>query len=103
MKNILILLLFVLCAGCKTSTSQYTVINNTPYVLRVYQDGEYQSELQPGLIYRVRGTLLGRNTMVTVTGVDNDGTFVGSDSLLYQFGVPTAWTVISLTAVGNVP
>ena len=103
MKKILIVLLLALCAGCKTSTSQYTVINNTPYVLKVYQDGEYRSDLQPGLIYRVRGTLLGRNTMVTVTGVDSNGTFVGSDSVLYQFGVPTAWTVTSLTAVGNVP
>ena len=103
MKRNLILLLLALGMGCKTSTSQYTVINNTPYVLKVYQDGEYRSDLQPGLIYRVRGTLLGRNTMVTVTGVDTNGAFVGSDSLLYQFGVPTAWTVTSLTAVGNVP
>ena len=103
MKNILIIVLPVLCAVCKTSTSQYTVINNTPYVLKVYQDGEYQSDLPPGLIHRVRGTLLWRNTMITVTGVDTNGTFVGSDSLLYQFGVPTAWTVTSLTVIGNVP
>jgi hypothetical protein len=103
MKNILIVLLLALCAGCKTSTSQYTVINNTPYLLKVYQDGEYRNDLQPGLIHRVQGTLLGRNTIVTVTGVDTNGTFVGSDSYQYQFGVPTAWTVTSLTAIGNVP
>lgn len=102
MKNILIFVLLV-CAGCKTSTSQYTVINNTPYLLKVYQDGEYKSDLQPGLIHQVRGTLLWRNTTVTVTGVDSGGNFVGSDSYQYQFGVPTAWTVTSLMAVGTVP
>jgi hypothetical protein len=103
MKNILMFVLLALCAGCKTSTSQYTVINNTPYVLKVYQDGEYKSDLPPGLIHRVRGTLLWRNTIVTVTGVDNCGTFIGSDSFMYQFGVPTAWTVTSLMAIGDVP
>jgi hypothetical protein len=104
MKHILILLLLLaLCVGCATTTSQYTVVNNTPYVLKVYQDGEYQSDLQPGMIHRVRGTLLGRNTVVTVTGFDSSGAFLGSDSYIYQFGVPTAWTVSTLNTLGNVP
>ena len=104
MKNILAsLLLLALCAGCKTSRSQYTVINNTPYQLKVYQDGEFKSELPPGLIHRVRGTLLWRNTIVTVTGVDSCGAFIGSDSFMYQFGVPTAWTVSTLNALGTLP
>lgn len=104
MKNILplLLLLLALCAGCKTSISQYTVVNNTPYVLKVYQDGELKNKgLPPGEIHRVRGTLLWRNTIVTVIGVDNCGTFLGSDSFMYQFGTPTAWTVMSLNALGN--
>ncbi len=103
MRNILIFVLLAYCAGCKTSTSQYTLVNNTPYLLKVYQDGEYKSDLQPGLIHQVKGTLLWRNTVVTVTGVDSSGVIIGSDSFSYQFGTPMAWTVTSLNAIGMVP
>ena len=89
--------------GCKSSTSQYTLINNTPYLLKVYQDGEYRRDLAPGLIHQVKGQLLWKNTAVTVTGADSSGAFIGSDSFIYEFGVPTVWTVSTLNSLGNVP
>lgn len=84
--------------GATYPTSQYTVINNTGYLLKVYQDGKYLTDLRVGEVLPVRGTLLWRNTIVTVTGVDNNGNFVGSDSWTYQFGVPEAWTVVNLNS-----
>ena len=102
MKNIIAsILLLALGAGCKSTSSQYTVVNNTPFMLKVYQDGAYKGELPPGLIHQVKGTLLWRNTIVTVTGVDSCGAFIGSGSFLYQFGVPVAWTVTDLTSIGQ--
>lgn len=102
-KSLFPLLILLLCLGCKTSTSQYTLVNNTPYLLKVYQDGEVKTNLPPGELHQVRGTLLWRNTVVTVTGTDSCGTFIGSDSYIYQFGVPTAWIVSTLNTLGNVP
>jgi len=77
-------------------TSQYTVVNNSGYRLTVYQDGKYIGDLAIGQVMPVKGTLLWRSTIVTVTAVNADNTFVGSDSWKYEFGVPEAWTVVSL-------
>ena len=102
MKNIIAsIILLALVVGCKSASSQYTVVNNTPFMLKVYQDGQYKTNLPPGLIHQVKGTLLWRNTIVTVTGVDSCGAFVGSGSFLYQYGVPIAWTVTDLTSIGQ--
>ena len=77
-------------------TSQYTVVNNSGYKLTVYQDGKYISDLPIGGVLPVKGTLLWRSTIVTVTALDANGDFVGSDSWKYEFGVPEAWTVMRL-------
>lgn len=84
--------------GSTFPTSQYTVINNSGYMLKVYQDGKYLGDLPIGQVQGIKGTLLWRSTIVTVTGVDNNGDFVGSDSWKYEFGVPEAWTVLSLNS-----
>ena len=78
-------------------SSQYTVVNNTGYRLMVYQDGQYISDLNIGGVLPIRGTLFWRNTVVTVTGYDPAGVFIGSESWKYQFGCPEAWTVVSLS------
>ena len=116
MKTSLAALLLVLATGCaynypyshstigaqapppEMPTSQYTVINNSGYKLMVYQDGKYIGDLPLGGVLPVKGTLLWRSTIVTVTALDANGAFVGSDSWKYAFGVPEAWTVLSLNA-----
>lgn len=119
MKNILTsIILLVLATGCVYNypyshppggaggpppgstypTSQYTLINNTGYTLKVYQDGKYIADAHIGQVVPIKGTLLWRTTVVTVTGVDKAGDFVGSDSWVYQFGVPEAWTVVNLNS-----
>jgi len=76
-------------------TSDYTVINNSGYPLKVYQDGKYVGDLAVGQVRCVKGTLLWRRTVVSVTAFDN-GNYVGADSWIYEFGVPEAWTVTRL-------
>jgi hypothetical protein len=77
-------------------TSQYTVVNNSGYPLKLYQDGQYMGEVPLGQVRPIKGTLLWRRTVVTVTGCDSSGSYIGSDSWTFEFGVPEAWTVIKL-------
>jgi hypothetical protein len=116
MKTLTSLLAAVLLSGCaynypyshssigagaappEVPSSQYTIVNNTDYKLAVYQDGQYIGDLNVGGVFPVRGGMLWRNTVVTVTGTDPDGRFIGSASWKYQFGIPEAWTVVSLNA-----
>ena len=83
-------------AGATYPTSQYTVVNNSGFKLKVYQDGEFKNDLAVGDVQGIKGTLLWRRTVVTVTGTDLQGNYVGSDSWTYEFGTPEAWTVIRL-------
>lgn len=76
--------------------SQYTLINNTGYVLDVYQDGKYLGKAEVGRVLPVYGTLLWRRTVVSVTGRDDAGHYVGTRSWVYEYGVPEAWTVSTL-------
>lgn len=115
MKKYIAILALVLSTGCayhypystsaintaggpppEAPTSDYTVINNCGYVLKVYQDGKYVGDLGLGQVRCVKGTLLWRRTVVSVTGFAADGTYVGSDSWIYEFGVPEAWAVTRL-------
>lgn len=73
--------------------SQYTIVNNSGYRLKIHQDGKYVGEAQVGQVVPVKGTLLWQKTVVTVTGYDAQGNYVGSDSWIYEFGTPEAWTV----------
>lgn len=77
-------------------TSQYTIVNNSGYRLKVYQDGQFLNDLDVGEVQGIKGTLLWRRTVVTVTGTDLKGSYVGSDSWTYEFGTPEAWTVTRL-------
>ena len=114
MKNIATpILLLVLATGCSYNypyshssigtaappvmpASQYSLVNNSGYTLKVYQDGKYTGDASIGQVLPIRGAFLWRNTVVTVTGVDARTNYVGSISWIYQFGVPEAWTVTKL-------
>lgn len=76
--------------------SPYSLVNNTGYKLRIYQDGKYIGDAQVGEVIPVRGALLWRKTVVTVTGYDAEGSYIGSDSWIYEFGTPEVWTVHKL-------
>lgn len=76
--------------------SQYTIVNNTGVLLKVYVDGIYLGECHPGDVVPIKGALLWRKTVVTVTGYNQDGSYIGSNSWIYEFGTPEAWTVHSL-------
>ena len=76
--------------------SQYTVINNSGYRLNVYQDGKYVGVAEVGQVVPVKGALLWSKTVVSVTGYDSDGSYVGSNSWIYEYGTPEAWTVHNL-------
>lgn len=73
--------------------SQYSLVNNSGYRLDVYQDGKYVGVAQIGQVVPIKGALLWSKTVVTVTGYDSEGSYVGSDSWIYEFGTPEAWTV----------
>lgn len=76
--------------------SQYSMVNNCGYRLDVYQDGKYLGVAEPGQVLPIKGPLLWRKTAVTVTGYDAEGSYVGSASWIYEFGIPEVWTVHSL-------
>jgi len=76
--------------------SQYSLVNNSGVKLLVFQDGKYIADAPPGQVVPIKGALLWSKTVVTVTGYNQDGTYVGSDSWIYEFGTPEAWTVHSL-------
>ena len=76
--------------------SQYTVINNSGYRLNVYQDGKYVGVAEIGQVVPVKGALLWSKTVVSVTGYASDGSYVGSNSWIYEYGTPEAWTVHNL-------
>ena len=76
--------------------SQYSLVNNSGYRIDVHQDGKYIGVAQPGQVVPIRGALLWSKTVVTVTGYASDGSYVGSNSWIYEFGTPEAWTVHQL-------
>jgi len=117
MKTSLILLALALTSGCTYNYpysrssigagagqpvpdlpgSQYTVVNSSGYRLAVYQDGKYICDAEIGQVIPIKGPLLWNKTVVTVTGRDAEGSYVGSSSWIYEFGTPEAWTVQRLT------
>jgi hypothetical protein len=78
-------------------SSQYSLVNNSGFRLDVYQDGKYLGIAEIGQVMPIKGALLWRKTVVTVTGCALDGTYVGSNSWIYEFGTPEAWTVHHLS------
>lgn len=76
--------------------SQYTLVNNTGVPLKVYVDGDFLGECHPGDVVPIKGALLWRRTVVTVTGCNQDGSYIGANSWIYEFGTPEAWTVHTL-------
>ena len=86
--------------GCKPQrmpTSNFTVVNNSGYTLKVYQDGAYIGDLGVGEVRPVHGTLFGQRTVITVTGYAPGDIYVGSATWVYEYNVPEAWTVTRLS------
>jgi hypothetical protein len=126
----LLLLPLVLLTGCAsfkyTSTvlelPKSTLVNNSGYTLKVYQNGDYVCDLTNGCVMVVKnsnsyfpsGPAYGYNqyglysmphfslepcydkTLVSVTGYDSNGSYVGASSWTYMWSSPENWTVTRL-------
>lgn len=73
----------------------YTAVNNTGFVLDVFQDGVLiQRGVKTGQVVSVRPALFA-NATITVIGRTDDGEYVGTDS--WTFAGPTeVWTITRL-------
>ncbi len=74
----------------------YSLVNNSAAILSVYQEGKYLGELETGQVMPVKATLLWQRTVITVVGHDTAGNHIGSDSYIFEYGVPEVWTVSRL-------
>lgn len=81
------------CHPVPDVNSQYSLVNNCGYRIDVHQDGRFIGIAHPGQVMPIKGPLLWRKTVVTVTGYDFNGSYIGADSWIYEFGTPEAWTV----------
>lgn len=80
----------------------YSVVNNTPYLLDVVQDGNVVSRgIRPGQVLPLRPLWLRRNSTVTVLGYDEATGYAGTDSHIFSSAVSEVWTVNSLIAPGG--
>lgn len=76
-----------------------SVVNNSGYVLDVFQDGvPIARNVTVGQVLPVRVGCFQRTTSVVVTGHTEAGDYVGSDTYIFQFGAPEAWSVMRLYA-----
>jgi hypothetical protein len=74
----------------------FSVVNNSTCILAVYQEGKYLGDLEIGMVMPVKATLLWQRTVITVVGHDTSGNHQGSDSYIFEYGVPEVWTVSRL-------
>lgn len=76
--------------------NQHTVVNNSGYRLKVYCEGQLLSELGVGDVLPVSSGEYYRRTVITVTGYDVYGNYVGADTWIFDGNVPEAWAVTQL-------
>lgn len=110
MRTTIALLAAVMLTGCvynypyshnggiapSNATSMYTVINNSGYTLAVYQDGRPLGTIRLGQVLPIKTGILWSTTVVTVTGMLPDGSYVGSASWIFECGIAEAWSVTKL-------
>ena len=104
-KPLLLLLLLPGCCwqpyppqgNCYPYPTGQSIVNNSGYVLDVFQDGvPIAQNIAVGQVLPVRVGYFQRTTSIVVTGHTETGTYVGSDTYLFQFGAPEAWNVLRL-------
>lgn len=99
-------LVCLLLTGCYTYTpygcapvnpSAQMVLNNTPYLLDIYQDGVLIGKAVPtGAIIPVRPVVWQRYSNVAVTGYTTTGVYMGANTFSFNSAVPETWSVNKL-------
>ena len=95
--------LLLLLAGCCSyhppgfgcpNMSGLALLNNSGFVLDVYQDGVLIGKnLGVGQVLPIRAVLFQKNTVLVVTGHTPTGDYVGSDTHIFDYNAPEAWSV----------
>lgn len=105
MKRILFILIPALLGACTTvytpqgdrqivTTSQHALVNNTPYSLDVFVDGNHvYHRIAPGQVAAIRCGAFTATTLVVATAYDGAGIFRGASSFTYHARHPQAWLV----------
>jgi len=81
--------------GCACpSVSGLAVVNNSGFVLDVFQDGVLIGKnMGVGQVLPIRPVLFQKNTVLVVTGHAATGEYVGSDTHIFDYNAPEAWSV----------
>ena len=67
-------------------------MNNTGYVLVVYQDGELRAKMPPGSAVAIKHRYLLREfSSISVAAYDESGTYQGAESYTFSKFVPYNW------------
>ena len=79
--------------GCPAMSGQ-ALLNNSGFVLDVFQDGVLIGKnLGVGQVLPIRATLFQKNTVLVVTGHTAAGEYVGSDTHIFDYSAPEAWSI----------
>lgn len=83
--------------GTPANPTSQAVLNNTPFLLDIYQDGVCIGKNVPtGQLVPVRPTIWQRYSCVTVTGYTTTGVYMGANTYTFEVHAVETWAVNKL-------